>query len=142
MTARGVSPSASVRVCGGHAGQIHTVVANIGPVVEVAVGSWVRVSQSVKRELLDRVCSGASIAQASIAMGVSRSGGRKWWHQAGGVQLAIGGRGGPAGSVDRDGPGGRGHRLSCAERVEIMRGLDADLSHAESRHRRSGAIGR
>ena len=95
------------------------------------MGSWVRVSQSVKRELLDRVCSGASIAQASIAMGVSRSGGRKWWHQAGGVQLAIGGRGGPAGSVDRDGPGGRGHRLSCAERVEIMRGLDADLSHAE-----------
>ena len=64
-------------------------------------------------------------------MGVSSSGGRKWWYQAGGVQLAIGGRGGPAGFDEpRDGPGGRGHRLSRAERVEIMRGLDANLSHA------------
>jgi IS30 family transposase len=47
------------------------------------------------------------------------------------MQLAIGGRGGPAAVVDRDGPGGRGHRLSRAERVEIMRGLDSDLSHTE-----------
>lgn len=95
------------------------------------MGSWVRVSPSVKRELLDRVCSGVSITQASIAMGVSPSGGRKWWHQAGGVKLAIGGRGGLGGSVDPDGPGGRGHRLNRAERVEIMRGVDAKLSHAE-----------
>jgi IS30 family transposase len=98
---------------------------------EVAVGKWVRVSRSVKRELLDRVCSGASITQATRDLGVSSSGGRKWWYQAGGMQLAIGGRGGPAVSVDRDGPGGRGHRLNLAERIEIMRGLDADLSHAQ-----------
>ena len=95
------------------------------------MGSWIRVSRSLKRELLDRVCSGASITQAASDLGVSSSGGRKWWYQAGGVQLAIGGRGGLAVPVDRDGPGGRGHRLNLAERIEIMRGLDAELSHAQ-----------
>jgi IS30 family transposase len=95
------------------------------------VGSWVRVSRSVKGELFDRICMGASVTQASIAMGVSSSGARKWWYQAGGMQLAIGGRGGSVAPVDGDGPGGRGHRLNLVERVEIMRGLAAGLSHAE-----------
>jgi IS30 family transposase len=47
------------------------------------------------------------------------------------MELATGGRGGLADPVDRGGPGGRGHRLSCAERVEIMRGVDGKLSHAD-----------
>ena len=85
----------------------------------------------MKRELFDRVCSGQSVSAAEAAMGVSHGLGHQWWHKAGGMTLATGKRGGVVDAVGRDGPGGRGHRLNRAERVEIMRGLDAGLTQAE-----------
>lgn len=87
--------------------------------------------RSVKRELLDRVCSGQSVSAAEAAMGVSHGLGHQWWHKAGGMTLATGRCGGVVDALDRDGPGGRGHRINRAERVEIMRGLDAGLTQAE-----------
>nr|WP_235435818.1 IS30 family transposase [Mycobacterium sp. EPa45] len=47
------------------------------------------------------------------------------------MKLATGQRGGVADAMDRDGPGGRGHRVNLAERVEIMRGMDDGLGYAE-----------
>lgn len=85
----------------------------------------------MKRELFDRVLLGQSVSAAEVAMGVSHGAGHQWWHKAGGMTLATGKRGGVVDAVDRDGPGGRGHRFNLAERVEIMRGLDDGLSYAE-----------
>ena len=79
-------------------------------------------TRTMKRELFDRVCSGQSVSAAEVAMGVSHGLGHQWWHKAGGMTLATGRRGGVTDAVDRDGPGGRGHRINLAERVEIMRG--------------------
>jgi IS30 family transposase len=100
-------------------------------IVGVAVPRGIRATRSMKRELLARVCSGQSVSAAEAAMGVSHGLGHQWWHKAGGMTLATGKRGGVADAVDRDGPGGRGHRLNGAERLEIMRGLDEGLTHAE-----------
>lgn len=88
-------------------------------------------SRALKRELFDRVCSGQSITQAEVALGVSHGVGHLWWHKAGGMKLAVGRRGGVVDLVGSDGPGGSGHRLNLAERIEIMRGRDANLSYAE-----------
>jgi IS30 family transposase len=100
-------------------------------IVEVAVPSGVYASRLMKRELLDRVCVGASISQAAAALGVSRSAGWQWWREAGGMTLAHGRRGGTTEPIDGNGPGGRGHRINLAERVQIMRGLDEGASCAE-----------
>ncbi len=100
-------------------------------IVGVAVPSGIYASRAMKRELFDRVCSGQSVSAAEVAMGVSHGVGHLWWHKAGGMTFAAGRRGGVAEAADRDGPGGRGHRLNRAERVEIMRGLDAGLTQAE-----------
>ena len=101
--------------------------------MEVAVPSGVRASRGLKRVLFERVLAGQSVSAAEAMLGLSHGLGHQWWHQAGGMRLATGQRGGVADSevVDRDGPGGRGHRLNRAERVEIMRGVDAGLSYAE-----------
>ncbi|WP_416276383.1 IS30 family transposase [Mycolicibacterium sp. J2] len=88
-------------------------------------------SRALKRELLDRVCRGQSVTAAEIAMGVSHGLGHQWWHKAGGMTLTTGRRGGVADVIEQDRPGGPGHRISLAERVEIMRGLDDELSYAE-----------
>ena len=77
------------------------------------------------------------MSAALVAMGVSHGTGHQWWRKAGGMTLATGRRGGLneiAEVVDRDGPGGRGHRIGLAERVEIMRGLDEGLSYAAIGH--------
>jgi IS30 family transposase len=47
------------------------------------------------------------------------------------MTLTTGQRGGIGQVADRDGLGGQGHRLNLTERVEIMRGLDDELSYAE-----------
>jgi transposase, IS30 family len=95
------------------------------------VPSGYPVSRSVKRELFDRVCCGASVAQAAAAVGVSRVTGAEWWRDAGGMTLATGRSGGIADCVEFSDPGGPGYRLSLQERLEIMRGRDAGLSYAE-----------
>jgi transposase, IS30 family len=64
-------------------------------------------------------------------MGVSHGVGHQGWRKAGGMTLATGRRGGVGDAADRDGPGGYGHRIGLAERVEIMRGLDEKLTYAE-----------
>jgi transposase, IS30 family len=89
-------------------------------------------SRSTRRELFDRVCLGTPVLRAAREMGVSTTSAWLWWHNAGAMKLLVGsGDGGLADPGDLDRPGGRGHRLSFDERVEIMRGLDHGLSQAE-----------
>jgi transposase, IS30 family len=97
------------------------------------VPSGVRVSRSVKREFFDLVCGGMATTAASVRVGVSRRTGWMWWREAGAMKLRNGanGLGGLASAGDLLRPGGRGHRVSFEERVEIMRGRDAGLSFAE-----------
>jgi transposase, IS30 family len=95
--------------------------------------SGVRIAGVVKREFFDLVCGGMATTEASAKLGVSRRTGWHWWRDAEGMKLRKGrdGLGGLASPGDLTGPGGRGHRLSFAERVEIMRGRDNGLSCAE-----------
>jgi IS30 family transposase len=85
--------------------------------------------------LFDRVCLGEPLERVAKVMGVSTTAASNWWRQAGAMSLHRGqnaeGTHGLVEPGDLDRPGGRGHRLSIGERVEIMRGLDAGLSYAE-----------
>lgn len=91
-----------------------------------------RFSKAVRREFFDRVCQGSSLRDTARDVGVSYCTAFNWWRDAGAMKLRY-----PAGALgladpgDLDRSGGRGHRLSFAERVEIMRGLDRGLSQAE-----------
>jgi IS30 family transposase len=93
----------------------------------------------VRGELFDRVCVGASVAAAARAVGVSKTTGKRWWAEAGGVKLNVGAVGGVDQMVSM-GEGGRGHRLSLFERDKIMVGTIlewscADIARAVYRHR-------
>lgn len=89
-------------------------------------------SRSVRREFFDLVCRGASLKEAARRTGVSFNAGWEWWRDAGAMTLRMGpGGGGLANPGDWSRPGGRGHRICCEERVEIMRGLDAGLTYDE-----------
>jgi len=89
-------------------------------------------STAVRREFFDLVCQGMPVIQAERKVGVSLNTGSRWWREAGAMQLRKGrGVGGLANPGDWSRPGGRGHRLGGAERIEIMRGNDAGLSPAE-----------
>jgi IS30 family transposase len=85
----------------------------------------------VRREFFDLVCSGMSLRQAERQLGVSCQTGWQWWRDAGGMKLRGGKATGLAHPGDLSRLGGLGHRLSFDERIEIMRGLDAELSYAE-----------
>ena len=91
-------------------------------------------SRTTRRELFDRVCRGQALEVAAREMGVSTTAATAWWRQAGAMPLHRGqnaeGSHGLATPGDPDRPGGRGHRLSLPERVEIMRGLDAGFNYA------------
>lgn len=95
--------------------------------------SGVPVAGSVKREFFNLVCGGMTTTDASVAVGVSRRTGWFWWRHAGGMKLRKGGSGlgGLANAGDLERRGGRGHRLSFAERYEIDRGLRIGQSYAE-----------
>jgi IS30 family transposase len=70
--------------------------------------------------------------RAAEQTGVSRASAWVWWRNAGAMTLIKGsGAHGVADAGDLDRPGGRGHRLSLDERIEIMRGRDAGLSYAQ-----------
>jgi IS30 family transposase len=72
------------------------------------------------------------LAGAERELGVSRNVGAPWWRKAGGMKLREGrGGGGLIVTVDWERPGGRGHRLSYDERVEIMRLRDKGFKQAE-----------
>ena len=87
--------------------------------------------RSTRWALFDRVCQGVSLMGAARDMGVSTTVAGIWWRDAGAMKLLMGkGELGLAEPGDPDRPGGRGHRLSLDERIAIMRGLDAGLSHA------------
>jgi transposase, IS30 family len=87
---------------------------------------------AVRRELFDRICGGVTLSRAAWDLGVSRTAAVSWWGDAGGMRLTSGGAAsGLAAPGDREREGGRGHRLSWAERTEIMRGRDRGLSYAE-----------
>jgi IS30 family transposase len=68
-------------------------------------------------------------------MGVSTTAASLWWRDAGAMNLLHGQNGsgthGLADPGDPDRPGGRGHRLSLDERIQIMRGRDAALTYAQ-----------
>jgi IS30 family transposase len=91
------------------------------------------VSRSAKREFFDLVCRGMATKEASVRVGAAPRTGWFWWRDAGGMKLrkGYGSIGGLATAGDLSRPGGRGHRVSFAERIEIDRGLQAGLSHAE-----------
>ncbi len=89
-------------------------------------------SRSTRRELFDRVCQGTPLRRAAGEMGVSTTAAGLWWRDAGAMKLLRGkGDLGLADPGDLDRPGGRGRRVSFAERVEIMRGRDRGDSQAE-----------
>jgi IS30 family transposase len=96
------------------------------------VGS--RWPQEVKDEFFGLICRGESLVEACRRVGVSRRSGDHWWAKVGDMTLVKGGKGGQHGVPDPgflDSPGGRGHRLSLAEREEIMVGVRAGLKPAE-----------
>ena len=94
--------------------------------------SGVRVPKSVQREFFDLVCGGMTVSEATQRVGMAYRTGWVWWRHAGGMKLRRGHNGGGlAHPVDLSRPGGRGHRLSFEERVEIDRGLHAGLNHAQ-----------
>lgn len=89
-------------------------------------------SRSIRRDVFDRVCRGESVRDAAAGVGVSYNTARLWWRDAGAMKLHQGpGKCGLVEPGDLDQPGGRGHRLSSGERIEIMRGLDAHLTYAQ-----------
>ena len=88
-------------------------------------------STAVRRELFDRICRGSSIRQAAREMGVSYMAAYWWWRDAGAMTLRKGKGVGLANPGDWTRAGGRGHRISGAERVEIMRSRDAGLRPAQ-----------
>lgn len=91
---------------------------------------------SVRREFFDLVCGGATIRQAACKTGVSYNRGWEWWRDAGAMTLKKGsGAGGLANPGDWERPGGQGHRISFEERIEIMRGRDAELTYEEIANR-------
>ena len=91
-----------------------------------------RWSRLVRRGFFDLVCGGETIRQAARQSGVSYNAGWEWWRDAGAMKLRMGrGVGGLANPGDWSRPGGRGHRISHGERVQIMRGRDAGLSVAD-----------
>lgn len=88
--------------------------------------------RSVRRRFFDQVCCGVTVTRAAREAGVSYNAGSEWWRNAGGMTLGKGR--GPAGLAKPSGciaPGSRGGRLGYGERIEIMRGRDAGLSHAQ-----------
>ena len=93
--------------------------------------SGYRWPREVRREFFDLVGTGMSLRQAERELGVSCQTGWEWWRNAGGMKLRGGRATGLAEPGDLTRPGGRGHRLSFDERIEIMRGVDAELSYAE-----------
>lgn len=93
----------------------------------------------LRGKLFDLVCSGESVAAASRAVGVSKTTGKRWWREAGGMKLNVGAVGG-VGAVVSVGEGGPGRRLSLHERHEISVGLVlewscAQIARAVGRHR-------
>ena len=77
------------------------------------------------------MCLGVPLWRAAQDMGVSTTVASIWWRNAGAMKLVRGRGGGVADAGNMSLPGGQGHRLSLDERIVIMRGLDAGLSHAE-----------
>jgi IS30 family transposase len=93
----------------------------------------------LRGKLFDLVCSGASVAAASCAVGVSKTTGKRWWREAGGMKLNVGAVGG-VDEVVSVGEGGPGRRLSLYERHEIGVGVvlgwsGAEIARSVGRHR-------
>jgi transposase, IS30 family len=87
---------------------------------------------AVRHGLFDRICGGVPLSTAARDLGVSRTAATSWWREAGGMKLTRGCTGSGLQALgDQERPGGRGHRLSWGERLEIMRGRDQGLSYAE-----------
>jgi IS30 family transposase len=90
----------------------------------------------VRREFFDRVCRGESVGQAAAGVGVFYNTAWLWWRDAGAMRLGRNSKGllGLVEPGDPNRPGGRGHRISLDERIEIMRGLDRGLKPAQIAH--------
>ena len=89
-------------------------------------------SLQVRRALFDLVCGGVPLERAARELGVSKTSAHAWWAQAGAMPLLTSTTvGGPVHKGRVGAVGGRGHRLSLDERIEVMRGRDQGLSYAE-----------
>jgi transposase, IS30 family len=90
-------------------------------------------SLEFRRRLLDRVCLGSAVEVVARQLSVSKSAAHRWWSEAGGMELITRSSrgGGPVVPPRPDQPGGRGHRLSLAERIEIMRCHDAKMRQVD-----------
>jgi transposase, IS30 family len=101
--------------------------------LEVAVPCGYRFSRAVRREFFERVCQGESVRDASAGVGVFYNTAWLWWRDAGAMPLGRNSKSatGLLEPGDRNRSGGRGHRLSFAERLEIMRGRDNQLTYAQ-----------
>ena len=96
------------------------------------VSTGVRWPVATRRRIVELIALGFSQQQAAMSEGVSRLAAARWWSQAGGMKLVIGGH---AGGPVRPARGGRargpGHRLTLEDRDEVQRGLDAGLKQVE-----------
>lgn len=82
----------------------------------------------VRTDFVDLVCSGVPVGEAARRLGVSRTGGRRWWAQSGQMKVHDGRVGG---LLDRAPDGtGPGRALSLAERGMIQMGRRSGLSYA------------
>ena len=82
----------------------------------------------VRADFVDLVCSGVPLGEAARRLGVSRTGGRRWWAQSGQMELHDGRIGGLADPPP--GAGGPGRALSLAERGMIQMGRRSGFSYA------------
>ena len=89
-----------------------------------------------RRRFLDLICTGTPISRAAREVGVSVTAAFGWWAKAGAMSVTTGAAArGVVTPCRPDQPGGRGHRISLVERIEIMRGRDAGLSYGDVGHR-------
>ena len=82
----------------------------------------------VRADFVDLVCSGVPLGEAARRLGVSRTGGRRWWAQSGQMELHDGRIGGLADPPPE--AGGPGRALSLAERGMIQMGRRSGFSYA------------
>jgi transposase, IS30 family len=78
---------------------------------------------------VDLVCSGLSLSVAADRVGAAHRTGVQWWRQSGGMNVAMGRRGGVGDPPDPGSPGER--LLSLTERGMIQMGRRSGLSYAE-----------
>jgi transposase, IS30 family len=89
-----------------------------------------RYGQEARDAFIDRVCSGASVGAAAIAVGASERSGSSWWRQSG--RMFLNSRRAGSGLADPapDDALGGGRFLGLSDRIVIQFGLRQGWTHA------------